>query len=263
MRRAVPVTAHGLRYRLRMGTLAVDGYRIEPLSMRTWDAFADLAERHNGVWGGCWCTYFHRHPDSDEERRALGHREFKRRLVEAGRTHAALVFDGDVAVAWAQFGTVPELWNIHHRKEWEKGVARMPDYRITCLFVDSGYRRAGMAAVAVRGALALIAAAGGGLVEAYPHDLPEGKKILGIVPLQRHPDHVRAARVQLRALQGQGQLRDERGRPGRHVVPPASHLRNDRARDRRITPFACAPRWPRLNGARAPVYRAMGPERAK
>ena len=33
-----------------------------------------------------------------------------------------------------------------------------------------------MAAVAVRGALALIAAAGGGLVESYPHDLPPGKK---------------------------------------------------------------------------------------
>jgi GNAT superfamily N-acetyltransferase len=78
--------------------------------------------------------------------------------------------------AWAQFGAVPELPNIHHRKEWEQGVVRMPDYRITCLFVDRGYRRAGLAAVAVRGALALIAAAGGGLVEAYPHDLPEGKK---------------------------------------------------------------------------------------
>ena len=159
-----------------MGTLTVDGYRIESLTMQTWDAFADLAERHNGVWGGCWCTYFHLYPDPKEERRALGHREFKRRLVEAGRAHAALVFDGDVAVAWAQFGTVPELPNIHHRKEWEQGVAQMPDYRITCLFVDRAYRRAGMAAVAVRGALALIAAAGGGLVEAYPHDLPEGKK---------------------------------------------------------------------------------------
>jgi hypothetical protein len=33
-----------------------------------------------------------------------------------------------------------------------------------------------MAAVAVRGAVALIAAAGGGLVESYPHDLPPGKK---------------------------------------------------------------------------------------
>ena len=66
----------------------------------------------------------------------------RQRLVEAGRAHAALVFDGDVAVAWAQFGTVPELPNIHHRKEWEQGVARMPDYRITCLFVDREYRRA-------------------------------------------------------------------------------------------------------------------------
>ncbi len=155
--------------------IEVDGYRIEPLGPQTWDAFADLAERHNGVWGGCWCTWFHLHPDPPE-RRQLGAREFKRQLVEQDRAHAALVFDGDVAVAWAEFGPVEELQNIHHRKEWEQGVVRMPDYRITCLFVDRRYRRKGMAAVAVRGALALIAAAGGGVVESYPHDLPPGKK---------------------------------------------------------------------------------------
>lgn len=159
-----------------MGHLTVDGHPIEPLSLQTWDAFADLAERHNGVWGGCWCTFFHLFPDPKEERRALGHREFKRRLVEAGRAHAALVFDGDAAIAWAQFGTVAELPNIHHRKEWERGAGTVPDYRITCLFVDRDHRRTGLAAVAVRGALALIAAAGGGLVEAYPHDLPPDKK---------------------------------------------------------------------------------------
>ena len=156
--------------------ITVDGYRVEPLSAGTWDAFADLAERHNGVFGGCWCTWFHLYPDPKDERRALGNREFKHRLVEAGRTRAALVFDGDVAIAWAQYGTVEELPNIHHRKEWEQGVVRRPDYRITCLFVDRRYRRTGMAAVAVRGALALIAAAGGGLVESYPHDLPPDKK---------------------------------------------------------------------------------------
>jgi hypothetical protein len=50
---------------------------IEPLSPRTWDAFADLAERHNGVWGGCWCTWFHLYPDPPQ-RRELGHGEFKR-----------------------------------------------------------------------------------------------------------------------------------------------------------------------------------------
>jgi len=153
----------------------VDGYRIEALGPQTWDAFAGLAERHNGVWGGCWCTWFHCYPDPPE-RKELGHREFKRQLVETGRAHAALVFDGDEAVAWAEYGPVDELPNIHHRKEWEQGVVDIPDYRITCLFVDRRYRRKGMAAVAVRGALALIAAAGGGLVESYPHDLPAGKK---------------------------------------------------------------------------------------
>lgn len=153
----------------------VDGYRIEPLSADTWEAFAGLAERHNGVWGGCWCTYFHQYPDPPE-RRELGNREFKHQLVLNGRTHAALVLDGDLALAWAQFGPVAELANIHHRKEWEQGLIRMPDYRITCLFVDRSSRRHGMAAVAVRGALALIAEAGGGLVESYPHDLPPEKK---------------------------------------------------------------------------------------
>ncbi|MFC4616653.1 GNAT family N-acetyltransferase [Cellulomonas algicola] len=154
----------------------VDGHRVVPLGPGTWDLFADLAEKHNGVWGGCWCTYFHLYPDPTEERRAVGHREFKRQLVLAGRAHAALVLDGDAAVAWAQYGPVDEVANIHHRKQWEREAVRRPDFRITCLFVDRDHRRSGMASVAVRGALALIADAGGGLVESYPHDLPPGKK---------------------------------------------------------------------------------------
>ena len=35
-----------------------DGYTIKALTSDTWEAFADLAERHNGVWNGCWCTWF-------------------------------------------------------------------------------------------------------------------------------------------------------------------------------------------------------------
>ena len=156
--------------------LTVDGHRIEPLGPRTWEAFADLAERHNGVWGGCWCTHFHCYPHPPELKE-LGAREFKRHLVDEDRAHAALVFDGDIAVAWAEFGPPEELPNIQHRKEWEQGLVHRPDYRITCLFVDRRYRLSGMASVAVRGALGLIARDGGGLVESYPHDLPPDKKI--------------------------------------------------------------------------------------
>jgi GNAT superfamily N-acetyltransferase len=87
-----------------------------------------------------------------------------------------LVFDGDVAVAWCQFGSPAELPSIHHRKEYEAGLASLPDYRLTCIFVDRSNRREGLARVAVDGALDLIARAGGGVVEAYPHDTA-GKKM--------------------------------------------------------------------------------------
>jgi GNAT superfamily N-acetyltransferase len=49
-------------------------------------------------------------------------------------------------------------------------LVELPDYRLTCFFVDRDYRRDGVSAVALRGALDLIAEAGGGVVEAYPYD---------------------------------------------------------------------------------------------
>jgi hypothetical protein len=35
------------------------GFRERPLDGTTWPDFARLVERHNGVWGGCWCMAFH------------------------------------------------------------------------------------------------------------------------------------------------------------------------------------------------------------
>jgi GNAT superfamily N-acetyltransferase len=157
----------------------VDRLTVRPLGVETWPAFADLVARHNGVFGGCWCTYFHslsRDPDRTYE----SNRDLKCSLVERGRAHAAVVFDQDEAVAWAQYGTPEELPNIHHRQNYEAGLVDLPDYRITCIFVDRRYRRSGVAALALRGAVDLIARAGGGVVEGYPHDLskqPEGKKM--------------------------------------------------------------------------------------
>jgi GNAT superfamily N-acetyltransferase len=103
-------------------------YTTRPLDIGTWDAFARLCEKHNGMgFGGCWCTWFHpRRKDLDID-------------VEAG-------------------------------------LVSLPDYRLTCIFVDRNHRREGVAAVALDGALDLIARAGGGVVEAYPQDTA-GKKI--------------------------------------------------------------------------------------
>jgi GNAT superfamily N-acetyltransferase len=80
---------------------------------------------------------------------------------------------GDEAIAWAQYGTPDELPNIHHRKQYLAEADVMPDYRITCIFVDKRHRRQSYAKVALAGALDQIAAQGGGVVEGYPHEIGE------------------------------------------------------------------------------------------
>jgi GNAT superfamily N-acetyltransferase len=155
-------------------TEAAGELTVRALGPETWDACAALVERHNGVFGGCWCTWFQTMP-SEKTYTAERNRELKERLVREGRAHAALVFDGEAAVAWCEYGSCAELPNIYHRKQYDAEADLYPDYRITCLFVDKRHRRHGVSVVALHGALDLIAQAGGGVVEGYPHDT-QGKK---------------------------------------------------------------------------------------
>ena len=151
---------------------------VRPLDDSSWIAYADLIERHNGVWGGCWCMGFqldrHAAYGSLEEKR-----EHKRELVCAGRAHAAVVFDGDRAVGWCQFGPSSEVGPLNKfKKTYYPGLKDAPDWRITCFFVDRKYRGQGVSSLALEGALAMISERGGGVVEAYP-ERTEGRSVSG------------------------------------------------------------------------------------
>ncbi len=147
---------------------------IKELNMETWKGFEQLVQKHNGVWGGCWCKYFHP-PSPVKIESKEDARLYKYSLVQEDRSHAALVFDGDNCVAWCQYGPPEELPNIMHKKEVESKMTT-PDWRITCIFVDRDYRKNGLSFFALNGALELIKKAGGGIVESYPQDT-EGKRI--------------------------------------------------------------------------------------
>lgn len=137
-------------------------YTIGRLEEATWDAFSDLVERNNGIYGGCWCIAYH----VEYQRRVSDPRTLKEALVRAGRAHAALVFDdAGNAQGWCQYGSPVEL-ELKHAREYRKDPPAPASWRITCVFVDKRHRGRGIARMALEGALAQIAAAGGGLVEA-------------------------------------------------------------------------------------------------
>jgi GNAT superfamily N-acetyltransferase len=148
--------------------VAEGSYTVRPLDESTWDAFAALVERNNGVFGGCWCMGFH--PDGVGNTTPAVNRERKLERVRAGTAHAALVFDGDDCLGWCQFGGPDEVPRIKSRAAYEQGLAELPDWRIACCFVGKGQRRRGVATAALAGAIELIAGLGGGTVEGYPED---------------------------------------------------------------------------------------------
>jgi GNAT superfamily N-acetyltransferase len=141
--------------------------RVRALDVTTWPDFARLVERHNGVWGGCWCMGFHAE-GVGRGRTVAQNRSDKECRVREGRAHAALVYDGPECVGWCQFGPTDELPRIKHRRAYEAGVGELPDWRITCFFVANAHRRRGVASAALDGALQGIARLGGGTVESYP-----------------------------------------------------------------------------------------------
>jgi hypothetical protein len=144
-------------------------YTVKALDESTWDAFAALVERNNGVFGGCWCMGFHPEGAARDATPALN-RERKHERVRSGTAHAALVFDGEGCVGWCQFGAPHEVPRIKGRAEYERGRTASPDWRIACCYVGKGHRRQGVANVALAGAIELIGGLGGGTVEGYPED---------------------------------------------------------------------------------------------
>lgn len=150
-------------------------YTTRELSATTYPDFEQLAAK--GGRGSCWCTAYqrtrpHRKNLSREARKQLN-RKFKGMLVKEGRSHAALVYDGEIPVGWCQYGTQDELprideWRAPSRLAYQPPSGEEKLWRITCFYVDRKYREKGVAKAALRAALSSIQSRGGGVVEAYP-----------------------------------------------------------------------------------------------
>ena len=150
-------------------------YETKALDANTWADFARLVDANNGVWGGCWCMWYHGKRESADDDAPALKRERKECLVREGRAHASLVFDGADCVGWCQFGSPEELPRIHNQRAYLATDPKLPDWRITCFFSGKGYRGKGVASAALAGAIEQIKKLGGGRIEGYPENT-EGRK---------------------------------------------------------------------------------------
>src|SRR5438876_10038687 len=116
---------------------SVARFSVRELGPSTWPDFERMVEKHNGVWGGCWDTWFHMTP-SLRKQWSGKHQEYKEKLVRANKSHAALVYDGPDVVGWCQFGPLDEL--AGRLRGYGKMDVDLPDCRRARFLVGGDHR---------------------------------------------------------------------------------------------------------------------------
>jgi hypothetical protein len=102
-------------------------------------------------------------------------KEFQKELAHQGRGYGLLVYDGETPVAWCQFGPAEGFPRYNRGRAYGKlafGAEEVPQWRISCLFADKHRRREGLAKFALHSAIVSIRKRGGGVVEAFPLEIP-------------------------------------------------------------------------------------------
>jgi hypothetical protein len=86
-----------------------NAYSSKELSPTTWPDFEALFAKHNGVWGGCWCMFYHTKGEFLIKGHGPDNKRTKKALVKKRRTHGIIVYSGETPIGWVQYGPKPEL----------------------------------------------------------------------------------------------------------------------------------------------------------
>lgn len=139
------------------------------------DRFADFVDviNRNRRSNHCWCLS-HRLPSAEIERLGGGSRErAMRRLCERDHPPGVVTYRDSEPVGWCNIGPRAEITRLT-RSRLIRPVDDVPVWSTICVVVRPGYRRQGVTAALLEGALAYAASHDAPAVESYPVD-PQGR----------------------------------------------------------------------------------------
>jgi GNAT superfamily N-acetyltransferase len=130
-----------------------------------------------GACGGCWCMFWRARYGGarfEADKGAVNRRKF-RELVRTGRAQGCLAFRGGEPVGWVSVGP-RESFPYFERS---RALAPLPAegvWSVTCFFVRTGERGAGVASALLDAAVELARAQGAQVIEGYPISVRRGAR---------------------------------------------------------------------------------------
>jgi GNAT superfamily N-acetyltransferase len=141
--------------------------RVVPATSADWPAVQVLLGRDGER--GCWCQYY-RLSSSDYSARPPGAgAEFMRGQLAADPSPGIVCYDGAEAAGWLGLWPRSRFERLNRSKTIPQ-VDDTPVWSIVCFYVRVGYRRRGVAAALLEGAIDYARRSGVPALEAYPID---------------------------------------------------------------------------------------------
>ena len=142
----------------------VTEFRAVPVTRETWPAFEAFFAGH-GRLNYCWCMPWR---ETKEERKtdtsSASRKGFMQQRIGLGVPVGFLLFANDTPIAWCS--VAPKTTHLHLG-----GNRELEDvWSLTCMFIDSTYRRQGVTHRLIQEAQSYARANGAKYLEAYPVD---------------------------------------------------------------------------------------------
>jgi GNAT superfamily N-acetyltransferase len=151
------------------GKVPLHDIEIHPASADRWEDMEKLFGA-NGAFAGCWCMYWRvRHAEFGKingEKAKAAMQELTTRPLAPG----VMAYLEGQPVGWCSVGPREEFVALAHSKDLAP-VDDTPVWSIVCFFINKKYRRMGVSAELLRGAVQYAEEHGAQVVEAYPLDM--------------------------------------------------------------------------------------------
>ncbi|MDP4221810.1 MAG: GNAT family N-acetyltransferase [Bacteroidota bacterium] len=147
--------------------LTAPNLRIEPLTRKNWDKFAELFGE-KGACGNCWCMYYRLSNGQFKAGKSNDRNKLAMKEIVWNKKPAGLLgFLGEKAVAWCAFAPREDFIRLENSTV-HKRIDDKKAWSIPCFFIDKKYRRSGVSFELLKGAIKYAGENDIKILEAYP-----------------------------------------------------------------------------------------------
>jgi len=148
---------------------------IHPLTPDRWKDFEQLFGPR-GACAGCWCMYWKLRGQDFDAGKGDGNRLAQKKIVTAGQIPGLLAYVEGIPAGWVAVEP-RENYPVMNHSRILAPLDERAVWSVTCFYVTKQYREQGLTVELLRAAVDHVARQGGKVVEGYPVEPQEGKKM--------------------------------------------------------------------------------------